>query len=344
MDDPAVRRTTVSPAPPVRTSSPRHLSELHPETTAGDPGTVDALRALRFAGVVYRYGDKLALDRLDLEVGRGEMLAVLGPNGAGKSTTMSVLLGLQHPLSGTVEVLGTSPRRAMAEGRVGAMLQQVTGSGLPPGVRVGAVVNMVRRLYRCPAPLEVTVERTGIGPLLGRQTNRLSGGEAQRVRFAIAIAGNPELIFLDEPTAAMDVEARRVFWSVVRQLGTEGHTIVYATHHMDEAEHADRVVVINRGRVVADGPTATLKAAVTTRRLRFVARDADVSLLDELAGVTDVEVRGTGVVLDSLDADATVRDLVRRNVTFCDLEVTGARLEEAFVALTGDEPAPEESR
>jgi len=334
----------VSSGFPARIGPPRHLSEVPREASAGDPGAVDGLRALRFADVVYRYGDKLALDHLNLEVARGEMLAVLGPNGAGKSTTMAVLLGLLHPRSGSVEVLGTSPRQAMADGRVGAMLQQVSGSGLPPGVRVGAVVNMVRRLYRRPAPLEVTVERTGIGPLLNRQTNRLSGGEAQRVRFAIAIAGNPELVFLDEPTAAMDVEARRVFWRIIRQLGREGHTVVFATHHMDEAEHADRVVVINRGRVVADGPTATLKAAVTTRRLRFVAEGADVSVLDKLVGVTDVEVRGTGVVLNSLDADATVRDLVRRNVTFCDLEVTGARLEEAFVALTGDEPAPEETR
>jgi len=235
----------------------------------------------------------------------------------------------------------------MANGRVGAMLQQGSGNGLPPGVRVGTVVNMVRRLYRRPAPLEVTVERTGIGPLLNRPTNRLSGGEAQRVRFAIAIAGDPELVFLDEPTAAMDVEARRSFWRMIRELGREGRTVVFATHHMDEAEHADRVVVLNRGRVVANGPTATLKAAVTTRRLRFVAAAANNlvldSVLDQLEGVTDVERRGNGVVLDSFDADATVRDLVRRNVSFCDLEVTGARLEEAFLALTGEPPDRDET-
>jgi ABC-2 type transport system ATP-binding protein len=303
----------------------------------------DVAPALRFADVVYRYGDHLALDHLDLEVGRGETLAVLGPNGAGKSTAMSIVLGLLHPQSGGVEVLGTTPHRAMAAGRVGAMLQQGSGNGLPPGVRVGAVMHMVRRLYRRPAPLEVTVERTGIGSFLNRPTNRLSGGEAQRVRFAIAIAGDPELVFLDEPTAAMDVEARRSFWRTIRELGREGRTVVFATHHMDEAEHADRVVVLNRGRMVANGPTATLKAAVTTRRLRFVAEEADAAVLDQLAGVTDVERRGSGVVLDSFDADATIRDLVRRNVSFCDLEVTGARLEEAFLALTGDTATPEES-
>jgi ABC-2 type transport system ATP-binding protein len=331
-----------SPWPPGATRAGATGSRHHgsPRTGAADSKTDDPHGALRFTDVVYRYGRRVALDHLNLSVSRGEMLAVLGPNGAGKSTTMSVLLGLLHPQSGSVEVLGTSPRQAMAEGRVGAMLQQGSGNGLPPGQRVGTVVNMVRRLYRRPASFDVTVERSAIGPLLDRRTNTLSGGEAQRVRFAIAIAGDPELVFLDEATAAMDIESRQTFWRMTGELSQEGRTVVFATHHMDEAEHAGRVVVINRGRVVADGPAGTLKAAVTSRRLRFVADHADPSVLDQLEGVTDVEMRGRGVVLDSLDADATVRDLVRKGVAFCDLEVAGARLEEAFLALTSDDPAP----
>lgn len=292
--------------------------------------------AVRFTDVVYRYGAAVALDHLGLEVACGETLALLGPNGAGKSTTFSLVLGLQRPQSGTVEILGMGPRNAMTQGRLGAMLQQSSGNGLPPGVRVVTALNLVRRLYPHPTPLDDLVERTGIDALLSRKTHRLSGGEAQRVRFAMAIAGDPELIFLDEPTAAMDVEARRTFWQMIRTLSGEGHTIVFATHHLDETDHADRVVVINRGRVVADGPGATLKAAVATRRLRFVTEDVDLLVLDRLVGVTDVEVRGSGVALDSLDADATVRDLVRKGVSFCNLEVTGARLEEAFMALTRD--------
>jgi len=307
--------------------------------------TGGAAPALRFGDVVRRYGRHVALDHLDLQVARGETVALLGPNGAGKSTTISLLLGLLRPHGGCVEVLGTSPRQAVADGRVGAMLQTGSGSGLPPGVRVSGVLELVRRLYRRPAPLEVTVERAGIATLMRRPTNRLSGGEAQRVRFAVAIAGDPELVFLDEPTAAMDVESRRSFWAMMRQFGEEGRTIVFATHHLQEADQiADRVIVINRGTVVANGPGATLKAAVASRQVRFVTAHPDERMLDQLAGVTDVVVRGTGVTLISLDADATVTALVHSGLEFCDLEVTGAGLEEAFVALTECAIAPGQER
>jgi ABC-2 type transport system ATP-binding protein len=295
--------------------------------------------ALRFADVRYSYGAHVALDGLDFEVARGETLALLGPNGAGKSTAISLLLGLLHPGKGSIEVLGRTPRQAVAQGRVGAMLQTGSGTGLPPGVRMEAVLRMVRRLYEHPAPFDATVERAGIGPLLKRQTHQLSGGQAQRVRFAIAIAGNPELVFLDEPTAAMDVEGRRSFWRMIRQFGHEGRTVVFATHHLQEADQiSDRVVVVNHGRVVANGPGATLKAAVAGRRVRFVCEQPDEKLLNELEGATDVTVCGKGVTVDSLDADATVRALVRKGVAFSDLEVTGAGLEDAFVALTKCEP------
>ena len=188
------------------------------------------------------------------------------------------------------------------------------------------------------------MDRAGIGPFLSRQAHRLSGGEAQRVRFAIAIAGDPELVFLDEPTAAMDVEGRRSFWRMIREFGDEGRTIVFATHHLQEADEiADRVVVVNHGRVVANGPGAMLKAAVAARRVRFACPYPDEWVLDALEGVTDVEVRGTCVTLDSLDADATVRALVARRIAFSDLEVTGAGLEEAFVALTGRHRGPHDS-
>ena len=179
------------------------------------------------------------------------------------------------------------------------------------------------------------MERAGIGDLLDRQTQRLSGGQVQSVRFAITIAGDPELVFLDEPTAAMDVSARRAFWQMIRQFSREGRTVLFATHHLHEADQiADRVVVVNHGRVVADGPGATLKASVATRWVRFVCEHPDLGQLDGLEGVTDVEIHGKGVTLASLDADATVRALVRQRIAFSDLEVTGAGLEDAFVALT----------
>jgi ABC-2 type transport system ATP-binding protein len=292
--------------------------------------------ALSFQDVTHRYGPRTALDQLDLEVPQGEVLALLGPNGAGKSTTISALLGLIRPQEGRIEVLGSDPRRSVANGRVGAMLQSGSGIGLPPGVRVDQALHMVRRLYPRPAPLDQIVERADIGALLRRRTDRLSGGQAQRVRFAIAIAGDPEVVFLDEPTSAMDVESRQGFWRMMRDFGNEGRTVLFATHQLAEADEiADRVVVLNHGKVVADGPGATLKAAVATRRLRFVTDWPDRTLLSELDGVTEVAVCGTGVSIDSLDADATIRDLVGRHVPFRDLEVTGAGLEQAFVALTG---------
>ena len=326
------RTATVVPSEARPRSS---FSPVRRGAVGGDP-------ALRFDDVVRRYGKHVAVDHLSLQVARGETIALLGPNGAGKSTTISLLLGLLRPHAGTVEVLGTSPRQAVTDGRVGAMLQTGSGSGLPPGVRVANALQLVRRLYRRPASFELTVERAGIGDLLGRSTHRLSGGQAQRVRFAVAIAGDPELVFLDEPTAAMDVESRRSFWRMMRQFGEEGRTIVFATHHMQEADQiADRVVVINRGQVVANGPGATLKAAVAIRQLRFVTGYPDERVLDNLEGVTDVVVRGTGVALNSLDADATIRALVHSGVAFSDLEVTGAGLEDAFMALTGCDRAPD---
>ena len=292
--------------------------------------------ALSFRGVTHRYGSRTALERLDLEVYQGEVLALLGPNGAGKSTTISVLLGLIRPQEGHVEVLGSEPRRAVADGRVGAMLQSGSGVGLPPGVRVDQALRLVRRLYPRPAPLDRIVERADIGALLRRRTDRLSGGQAQRVRFAIAIAGDPEVVFLDEPTSAMDVEARQGFWRMMRDFGNEGRTVLFATHHLAEADEiADRVLVLNHGNVVADGPGATLKAAVASRRLCFVSERPDLASLSELDGVTEVDVCATRVSIDSLDTDATIRDMVGRGVPFRDLEITGAGLEQAFVALTG---------
>jgi ABC-2 type transport system ATP-binding protein len=305
----------------------------------GHPARSDevARLAVCFRSVVHRYGSLVALDHLDLDVARGETLALLGPNGAGKSTAISILLGLQHHDEGTVTVLGTDPRSAMASGHVGAMLQVGGGSGLPNGVKVGELVAMVTRLYRNPAPVARTLGRAGLTQLAERQTQRLSGGQAQRVRFALAIAGDPELVFLDEPTVAMDVEGRRSFWSMMRDFAGEGRTVVFATHHLDEADAvADRIVVMRQGTVVANGPASAIKAAVPTRRLRFVLEEADQAALCDLDGVDVATVRGSEVVLDSFDADATLRALVRHGTSFRDIEITGAGLEQAFVALTGD--------
>ena len=316
------------------------ISDIIPgEMGQGDTDNVNPL-VVRFEDVHYRYGDHVALKGLNLRVARGETVALLGPNGAGKSTTLSLLLGLLRPQTGTVEVLGTSPRLAVARGRVGAMLQTGSGAGLPPGVRVGEALRLVRSLYPHPAPYDVIVERAGILGLLDRPAARLSGGQAQSVRFAIAIAGDPDLVFLDEPTAAMDLVGQRAFWRMIREFAREGRTTIFATHHLNEADQvANRVVVVNGGRVVADGPGASLKAAVAARRIRFTCERPDPALLDQLEGVTEVDVHGTDVKIASLDADATIRALVEHRVKFADIEVRSAGLSEAFLALTQGAPA-----
>lgn len=310
----------------------------------GDASGAEPL-VVRFEGVHYRYGDHVALNGLDLRVARGETVALLGPNGAGKSTTLSLLLGLLRPQAGTVEVLGTSPRTAVAQGRVGAMLQTGSGAGLPAGVRVGEALRLVRSLYPRPAPYDLIVERAGISGLLDRPAARLSGGQAQSVRFAIAIAGDPDLVFLDEPTAAMDLVGQRAFWRMIREFAREGRTTIFATHHLHEADQvANRVVVVNGGLVVADGPGASLKAAVAARRIRFTCTRPDAALLDSLEGVTEVEVHGSDVNIASLDADATIRALVTHRVGFTDIEVRSAGLAEAFLALTQTASPDEERR
>lgn len=299
------------------------------------PELVEGPLAVRFEGVHHSYGHHRALSGLDLTVSRGETVALLGPNGAGKSTTLSLLLGLLRPQAGTVEVLGTTPHDAVARGRVGAMLQTGSGAGLPPGVKVGEALQLIRKLYPHPAPFDEIVDRANIRPLLGRPATHLSGGQAQSVRFAMAIAGDPELVFLDEPTSAMDILARRQFWRSIRECAAEGRTTVFATHHLQEADHAaDRVVVVNHGQVVAAGPGAALKAAVTSKLVRFRWEQPDPLLLDRLEGVTEVDIRGSAVSLSSLDADATVRSLIARHVGFRDIEVTSPGLEEVFVMLT----------
>jgi ABC-2 type transport system ATP-binding protein len=299
--------------------------------------------AVAFRDVVKRYGAVVALDRASFQVGRGETVALLGPNGAGKSTAIDILLGLRRADAGQARVLGDEPGRAVAAGRVGAMLQT---AGLPEGARVGELVELARRLYagarRGPEPRgrAELLDLAGITELARRPLDRLSGGQAQRVRFALALAGRPELLFLDEPTVALDVESRRRFWAGVQAVAAEGTSVVFATHYLDEADaHADRVVVLHRGRVVADGPPASVKATTSVRTIRAVLAEPDPAWLLTLPGVQQVSVHGRGVTLRSADADATVGAMYARGLAVRDLEVTGAGLEEALLALTDDRAA-----
>lgn len=288
--------------------------------------------AVTFHRTTKTFGPVRAIDELDLTVRRGEMVAVLGPNGAGKSTTVSLLLGLLRPNSGQVRVLGRSPADAIAAGRVGAMLQD---GGLMPGVTVAGLVGLARDLYPRPRPLAAILTEADLTGIAGRRVDRLSGGQSQRLRFALAIAGDPELLVLDEPTTAMDVESRQVFWTNVRGYAARGTTVLFTTHYLTEAdENADRVVVVAGGHVVVDGTPTEVKSAAGEQRVRFTIGDAELAGLDTLPCVTGVEVRGPSVMLRTTNAETTVRALLTTRPSTPNLEVTGADLEEAFLALT----------
>ena len=287
--------------------------------------------ALDTIGLTVRHGDVLAVDDLDLRIGRGETVALLGPNGAGKSTTVSAVLGLLRPAAGSVRVLGRAPADAVRAGCVGAMLQH---GGLPGEARVGEVLHLVRRSYADPWPLDDLVATTGIGGLLGRDVDALSGGQRQRVLLALALAGQPPLLLLDEPTSAMDVEGRRAFWATMRDLAARGTTVVFATHHLEEADAvADRVVVMAGGRIVADGPSAGLRSAVAGRTVRFSTPDG--ATFDRVPGVTGASRLGGTVALATTDVEATLRGLLADGVPLDDLEVRGASLEDAVLSLVG---------
>jgi ABC-2 type transport system ATP-binding protein len=275
-----------------------------------------------------------AVRGIDVDVRPGETIALLGPNGAGKSTTIDMLLGLAQPDAGTVSVFGGVPEAAVGAGRIGVMLQ--TGS-LLRDLSVRELVAMMGALY--PKPLDVggVLALTGIADIADRRTQKLSGGQMQRVRFAIALVGDPDLLVLDEPTVGMDVESRQAFWTTMRGFAEQGRTVLFATHYLEEADsYADRAVLMARGLIVADGPPTEIKAMVGSRTIRATLPDVRPAELEGLPGVTHVDGRGEAVILACSDSDAALRALLARYPAARDIEVTGAGLEEAFLQLTAD--------
>jgi ABC-2 type transport system ATP-binding protein len=278
------------------------------------------------------HGQVDAVRGVDVTIERGQTVALLGPNGAGKSTTIDMLLGLLSPDSGTVSLFGAPPRDAISAGAIGAMLQ--TGA-LIRDVSARELLTMMSSLYRSPLPVDEVIARVGIDDIADHRTEKLSGGQTQRVRFAVALVSDPELLVLDEPTVALDVEGRRAFWTTMRDFAARGKTVVFATHYLEEADtYADRAVLMASGRVVADGPTTEIKARVGSRTIRATLPWADVDALADLPGVTAAEQRGEAVVLRCSDSDAAIRALLERYPDARDIEIAGARLEEAFLELT----------
>jgi ABC-2 type transport system ATP-binding protein len=286
-------------------------------------------------------GPVRAVQGIDLVIAPGETLALLGPNGAGKSTTIDLLLGLAQPDDGTVSLFGGPPEDAIAAGRVGAMLQ--TGA-LLRDLTVRELVAMMASLYPRPLGVDEVLELCGLQDTAHQRTEKLSGGQSQRVRFACALVSNPDLLVLDEPTVAMDVEGRHAFWATMRRFASGGTTIVFATHYLEEADDfADRAVLMARGRIVADGPTTEIKARVGLRTIRATLPGADEVALRALPGVRAVQRRGAVVTLRCADSDAAIRALLVDFPAASDLEISGAGLEEAFLELTGAQ-GPDDDR
>ena len=281
-----------------------------------------------------------AVRGIDLEIQRGEMVAFLGPNGAGKTTAIDMVLGLSRPTAGEVEVFGMPPRQAIARGLVAAVMQ--TG-GLLKDLTVRETVQYTASLFADTRPVDAVLESAGIAGIAGRRVAKCSGGEQQRLRFAMALLSDPALLLLDEPTTGMDVEGRRSFWGAIREDARHGRSVLFATHYLEEADlYADRIVLISNGSIVADGTGSEIKSLASGRTVRATVSHQDTGALSTLGGVDRVEVRGEQVYVHAHDSDLVARYLLTET-NARDLEITAHGLEDAFLSLTGRtsaEPTP----
>ncbi len=299
---------------------------------AATPSGTAAL-AIEITGITKSYGSVQAVAGVDLTVRQGEIVAFLGPNGAGKTTTIDMILGLTTPDTGRVQVFGHTPRAAISRGVVSAVLQ--TG-GLLKDLTVRETLQLTASLFADTRPLDEVLDRAGIREIASRKVGVCSGGQQQRLRFAMALLSDPGLLILDEPTTGMDVEGRRAFWSSIRADAARGRTVLFATHYLDEAdEYADRIVLMSRGRIVADGATAEIKNLVSGRIVHATLPGADQVALAALPGVESVEAQGERVTIHTSDSDALARHLLTQTPAR-DIEITAQNLESVFLALTSE--------
>ncbi len=310
------------------------MSQTLSPRRGGPPALVQpAGFAVELRGLRKSFGPVRALDGIDLTVAPGEVVAVLGPNGAGKSTTTELILGLTAPDGGSVSVFGHEPAVAVRAGLVGAMLQ--AGALLGGEARVIDLLELMHGLHARPLPLADVIERAQVTGFLRTRTDKLSGGQAQRVRFALAIMPDPSLLILDEPTVGMDVEIRREFWRAMHEVADTGRTVLFATHYLDEADlMADRIVVLRDGQIVADGTAAQIKGLVAGRVVSVAADSIEADVLAGLPAVVHTQVAGVRIFAHTTDSDVTVRALLATVPDARDLEITSTQLEDAFLALT----------
>ncbi|MEU3472259.1 ABC transporter ATP-binding protein [Rhodococcus sp. NPDC006774] len=290
-------------------------------------------KAVELRNVTKTYGSVRAVDGLSLSIEPGEVVAFLGPNGAGKTTTIDMMLGLATPTTGSVSVFGGAPADAIAQGRISAVMQ--TG-GLLRDLTVRETVELTSALFARTRSVKEVLTRAGIADIGDRRVAKCSGGQQQRLRFALALLPDPDLLVLDEPTTGMDVEGRRDFWNAIRQDASTGRTVLFATHYLDEADaYADRIVLVRHGKIVADGSAAEVKNLAAGRTVTATLPGVDQSMLLSLPGVDRVETRGDRVIVHGRDSDAVARYLLN-DAHATDLEIVSRNLEDAFLALTTD--------
>jgi ABC-2 type transport system ATP-binding protein len=284
-------------------------------------------------GVNKSYGNIRALRGVNFAVRAGQVVALLGPNGAGKTTAVKLLLGLLQPNSGRARVFGGDPTNPENRMRTGAMLQV---GRVPETLRVREHIDLFSSYYPKPMPLAEVLAAAGLEKVSDRKFGELSGGQRQRVLFALAICGDPDLLFLDEPTVGLDVEARRMLWDEIRKMVVRGKTVLLTTHYLQEADAlADRIAVINQGEIIAQGTPAEIKAKTAGKRIRCLT-SLDLNTLRRIPGVTEVKEDREAVELHAIEAEPVVRELLARDAKLSGLEITSAGLEEAFLALTQD--------
>jgi ABC-2 type transport system ATP-binding protein len=288
----------------------------------------------RLRGARKRYGAVDALCGIDLELRSGELLALLGPNGAGKTTAIGLLLGLLRADAGDVELFGADPQRIEARRNIGVMLQDAQ---LPDTLRVGELIRLCASYYPVPRSVDESAALAGISDLLKRPYGKLSGGQQRRVQFALALCGRPRLLFLDEPTIGMDIEARQKLWAAIRHLVAEGNSVVLTTHYLEEAEAlATRVCVMARGRIISEGSVEALRARIALKRV-WCATQLSQAELAAWPEVAEVCSDGDRLCLSTEHVELLVRRLLAQDATLSALEVRAAGLAEAFTELTRDD-------
>jgi ABC-2 type transport system ATP-binding protein len=286
--------------------------------------------AVSLAGVTKKYGKVTALNNVNMNVRAGELLAVLGPNGAGKTTAVRLMLGLTTPLSGKVAVFGRDPRTASARKRVGAMLQVAK---VPETLKVKEHINLFRSYYASPLSLQTTLEAAGLEGMENRLFGALSGGQKQRVLFALAICGDPDLLFLDEPTVGLDITTRHLIWQQIRRLIQQGRTVVLTTHYLEEVDAlADRVIVLNHGVIVAEGTSAEIKSRTVQRKIRCATRllRSEIENIPEVSSVSQQESR---MEILTSQVEPVLRELFILDPNLTGLEVSNSTLEDAFLKI-----------